>query len=309
MNSAPPKITALVHTRNESAWLAGCLETLQWADELIVADMTSTDDTPGNRHPPGGHESSTCLCIRMVEPVRNLALSQCTHDWVLIVDADERVPALPRRTPCAPWRRRPRASAIGLPRKNFFLGEWMEHGFWPDHQVRFVRRKQIHWPSLWCTNPPKVDGQQINLEANPAWALEHPGYGASLGRFIQKFVHYSRLDAERQAATVKPTLWPYLIRRPASEFLGPGTWDSRPGVTACTGWSESLLLSDLPIARRLSLIGICNGPPRPFRPAETLRRAKTRNELGRTLSEVVSHLSHPCVGFAVCLRHCGTLPP
>jgi glycosyltransferase involved in cell wall biosynthesis len=277
MNSASPKITALVHTRNESAWLAGCLETLQWADELIVADMTSTDDT---------REIATRFGARIidmplhpvVEPVRNLALSQCTHDWVLIVDADERVPAslaehlrtLAKTSP---------ASAIGLPRKNFFLGEWLEHGFWPDHQVRFVRRKQIDWPTL-VHEPPKVDGQQINLEANPAWALEHPGYGASLSRFIQKFVHYSRLDAERQAATVKPAIWPYLIRRPASEFLGRylGQQAWRHGMHGLV-WSLLQATYQLLVACHYWDLQRSN---QSVPPAETLRR-ETRNELGRTL--------------------------
>ena len=181
MNSAPPKITALVHTRNESAWLAGCLETLQWADELIVADMTSTDDT---------REIATRFGARIidmplhpvVEPVRNLALSQCTHDWVLIVDADERVPATLAEHLRTLAKTSP-ASAIGLPRKNFFLGEWMEHGFWPDHQVRFVRRKQINWPTL-VHEPPKVDGQQRPIRPGlwniPATALPSAGSSKSL---------------------------------------------------------------------------------------------------------------------------------
>lgn len=217
MNSASPKITALVHTRNESAWLDGCLQTLHWADELVVADMASTDDTRAiaSRH---GARILDMPVHPVVEPVRNLALSQCSHDWVLIVDADERIPgslAEHLRTLAAKGQ----AAAYGIPRKNFFLGEWLEHGFWPDHQVRFVFRHKIDWPEL-VHEMPRVDGVKENLPANPAWAIEHPGYGQSLGRFIQKFVHYSRLDAERQCATAKPPVWPYLIRRPASEFLG-----------------------------------------------------------------------------------------
>lgn len=279
MNSTSSQITALVHTRNESAWLAGCLETLQWADELLVADMASTDDT---------REIATRLGARVidmpvhpvVEPVRNLALSQCTYDWVLIVDADERVPAS-----LAAYLRQlagtSAAAAIGLPRKNFFLGEWLEHGFWPDHQVRFVRRKQVHWPEL-VHERPRVEGVQENLPPNPEWAIEHPGYGQSLDRFIQKFVHYSRLDAERQVALVKPPIWPYLLRRPASEFLGRylGQQAWRHGMP---GLVWSLLQATYQLLVACHYWDLQRGI-QPAPPPEVLRR-DTRNELLRTLAK------------------------
>src|SRR3989344_3049492 len=85
-----PKISAVINTWNEEKNLAECLDTLDFADEIIVVDMASTDDTKKIAkqytdkvydHPYVGY----------VEPARNFALSKASGNWALIVDAGERI--------------------------------------------------------------------------------------------------------------------------------------------------------------------------------------------------------------------------
>jgi glycosyltransferase involved in cell wall biosynthesis len=211
-------ITALVHTKNEAGNLADCLDSLRWADELVVADMSSTDNTRDIAVARGARVIDVPT-VPLVDRVRNQALAECRGDWILVVDADERVP------PKLAERLRHTASssgaatAYGLPRRNYFLGCWLECGFWPDYQIRFFRRGAASWSEM-VHEPPRIQGNLDHFPADPGAALEHPGYGNDLSRFISKMANYSALDAERLEATIKPPIWPFLIRRPLGEFYG-----------------------------------------------------------------------------------------
>jgi len=154
----------------------------------------------------------------VVEPVRNSAISQCSGDWILIVDADERVPESLARLLCD-LPNDNETVAYALPRRNHFLGQWLEHGFWPDYQVRFFRKGAVTWSDN-VHEPPSVHGQLTSLPANPSAAIEHPGYGGNLSTFIEKLVRYSSLEAQRMSKTGSLPIWPYLIRRPFGEFYG-----------------------------------------------------------------------------------------
>lgn len=130
-------ISAIVIARNETANLADCLATLAWADERLVIDSFSTDGTTRDL-PPG---------VRVVErrwtdfpTQRNAGLRLAVHDWVLFVDADERVtPELSQEV----------AKRVGseacdgywVPRRNRIFGRWMQGaGWWPDFQLRIMNR-------------------------------------------------------------------------------------------------------------------------------------------------------------------------
>lgn len=210
-------ITALINTRNEEKRLPGCLRSVAWADEIVVADMASTDATREIAAAHGARVVEMPLAP-VVEPVRNLAVSQCRSDWVLVVDADERVmPALAERLRALKVENG--VTAYALPRRNYFLGRWLEFGFWPDYQVRFFRKGAVAWPDKGL-GLPTVSGTLAQLPADPQAALEHPGYGNDLTRFITKLVHYSPLEAQYLVEHSDQPLWPYFLRRPLGEFYG-----------------------------------------------------------------------------------------
>lgn len=210
-------ISALVHTRNESAWLAGCLESLRWADEIVVADMASADGTRAIASQFGARILDMPV-EPIVERVRNQAAAQCRGEWLIVVDADERIsPGLARKA--RELVEEPDVAAYAIPRKNYFLGVWLEHGNWPDLQIRLARRDSIHWSEL-IHEHPAINGKVIDLPADPAVAIDHPGYAPDLGAFIQKLTRYVSLDAERLEKKVAPEVWPWMLRRPLSEFFG-----------------------------------------------------------------------------------------
>ena len=173
-----PAISALVHTRNEAAVLGPCLESLRWVDELIVADMGSTDATREIAAAAGARVIDVPV-VPLVDTVRNLAVGQCAGPWVLVVDADERVPPTlaARLREIAAGPTATAADAYALPRQNRFLGVWLEHGFWPDPQVRFFRQEAARWTDH-VHEPPRVTGRLEELPAEPAFALDHPGYAS-----------------------------------------------------------------------------------------------------------------------------------
>jgi glycosyltransferase involved in cell wall biosynthesis len=234
----PARITALINTRNEELNLPDCLASVAWADEVVVADMASADRTREIASAAGARVMDMPVSQGAFEWARNLAATHCTGDWILVVDADERVqPALARRLRELADSAPEDVGAYGLPRKNYFLGVWLEHGFWPDHQIRFHRRGRLQWKE-YLHEWPEVEGRIERLPAEGEAALEHPGYGPSLPAFTEKLARYASLDARRLAATLQPDVWPFLFRRPMSEFFGrylkDGAW--RYGMTGLV-WS------------------------------------------------------------------------
>jgi glycosyltransferase involved in cell wall biosynthesis len=206
-------ITALIHTRNEEANLPDCLSSVKWADEIVVADMASTDRTRELATAAGARVIDMPV-LNFADPVRNLAISQCKSDWIFVIDADERAPASLAEN-LQRLARENKAPAYSLPRKNFFQGVWMEHGFWPDNQIRFFRRGAVSWTDKVHAHP-IVTGELVHLPPDPALALEHPGYGNDLGVYIEKICRYSPMEAKKLLEGPRPAM----VRRPMAEFYG-----------------------------------------------------------------------------------------
>ena len=142
---AMPKLSAAVITFNEQSNICRCLESLRWADEIIVVDSFSTDATVelARRYtdrvlqrPWPGHVLQ-----------KQFALEQATGDWIISLDADEEL------SPEAADDIRqslgsPTAGIDGFtfPRQSFYLGRWIRHGGWyPDRKLRLVRRGRARW--------------------------------------------------------------------------------------------------------------------------------------------------------------------
>lgn len=228
-----PKITALIHTWNEAANIAACLHSVAWADERVVADMASTDGTIEIARSLGARVIAMPARDYNVEALRNQAVAACDEGWIIIVDADETVP-ITLANKLRELAAQPAAVAYSLPRKNYFLGTWIRHGFWPDYQPRFVLKGVARWNGE-AHQHPQIDGRLEELPADPLLALEHPGYGNDLTRFLIKLVNYSQLEAQRMVREGAPPAWPYFIRRPLTEFhgryFGDGGWqDGMPGL-------------------------------------------------------------------------------
>ncbi len=124
---------------NEEANLSRTLESVRWADEIILVDSGSKDRTleiarsfgaKTGYHAFGGHGEQ-----------KNVALDLCTCDWVLLLDADEVLTPELQSEIQQLLDGEPRYGAYWIPRLNLILGRWMRHGgFYPDHKLRLFRR-------------------------------------------------------------------------------------------------------------------------------------------------------------------------
>lgn len=133
------RLSVIVITRNEAANLRACLESVAFADEWIVVDNASTDGTADIARACGAAVTHTDDWPGF-GPQKNRALALATRDWVLSIDADERVtPVLAAQIRDA--MASGRSQAFEIPRLTRFCGQWIHHCGWtPDHVLRLFRR-------------------------------------------------------------------------------------------------------------------------------------------------------------------------
>ncbi len=184
------RLTVTIVCLNEQEKIRACLESVAWADEIVVCDSGSRDET-------------LAICAQYTDRIytdpwrgfaahKNLALERASHPWVLSLDADERVtPALERhirRILDGPAE----ADGYYIPRQNYFLGRWIRHGGWyPDYVLRLFRRGRGRFRERAVHEAVAVDGPTAYLDA----ALEHHTYD-SIAAYVARMDRYSALAAE-----------------------------------------------------------------------------------------------------------------
>ena len=190
-----PKLTVTVITRNESANIDAALGSVAWADEVIVIDAESTDDTAAiaRRHTPR-------VEVRPwpgFSAQKNYAASLATHDWILSLDADERVtPALAAEIR-ALLSTEPPGHGYRVPRVSHYLGRWIRGTDWyPDYQLRLYDRRAGAW------NGRRVHESVRLASGEPGrltHELEHFPY-RDISDHLSTIDRYTTLAAEQMAA-------------------------------------------------------------------------------------------------------------
>ncbi len=132
-------LSVAVITKDEEKRLPDCLRSVSFADDIVVVDSGSSDRTV--------EVAKAFGCMVYIEdwkgygPQKNSALEKCSNDWVLLLDADERVPAKTADL-IMEMVKAPSADAYTFKRKNYLHGRWLQHsGYWPDRQIRLVNRR------------------------------------------------------------------------------------------------------------------------------------------------------------------------
>ncbi len=168
MNAAPrAPLSAVLITRNAAAVLAPCLESLAFADEIVVVDSGSSDGTA---------EIAGRYGARLVQKEwlgfgrqKQYAVDQARHDWVLCLDADETVsPQLAASVQAA--LAAPVSPVYRMPRRNRFLGRWLSHGEgYPDWSPRLFNRMNARWSDdlvhekvLYAVTPGTLQGDLLH---------------------------------------------------------------------------------------------------------------------------------------------------
>jgi (heptosyl)LPS beta-1,4-glucosyltransferase len=205
-------ISAIILTKNEESNIAGCIESVCWADEVVVLDAESTDSTIEIAQKMGAKVFSHPFSNFSGQ--RNAAIELVRNDWIFFVDADERVPEkLANEIDLV--IQDPEIDGWWVPRKNYYFGRLLHHGgFYPDYQLRLSRQGKLHYdPGQKVHEKPVLDGTAGHLN-NP---LIHFCYN-NLQEMVTAKNKYSALLAEIHHETgLKPTY--HLIAAPILTFF------------------------------------------------------------------------------------------
>ena len=232
-----PTISAILITNDERENIAECIATLGFCDEIIVVDSGSSDGTVEIARDLGAkvHVEADWQGYGVQ---KQRALDRATGDWVLSVDADERIPGKLREEIEAAVRDR-RFSGYLINRLSWFLGKPMRHGGWhPDHILRLVYRDKAHFLPVAVHERLEVDGEVGRL-GEP---MIHYSY-RSIDDVLAKLRRYALASAEaRRHDGVKGGLFAATARSLFSflkaYFLQAGLLDGRHGFVAAVFRSQ-----------------------------------------------------------------------
>lgn len=210
-------ISAVINTRNEEKNIEDCLKTLQFADEIIVVDMESTDSTKQIARSFTDKVYDHKM-VGYVEPARNFAISKAVGTWILIVDADERIPKTLAQK-LIEITEKEEIDFVRIPRKNLIFGQWTQHSrWWPDFNVRFFKKGMVQWQNE-IHSIPITTGTGINLDPDEALAIEHHHYN-TIDEYFERALRYSTQQSKELIGSGYKFDAKDLIEKPISEFIG-----------------------------------------------------------------------------------------
>lgn len=210
------KISAVVNTLNEEKNIVDCLESLSWVDEIIVVDMESDDRTRDLAY----HYTKNVFKhprVGFVEPARNFAINQTSGDWILILDADERIPQTLAKK-LIDVAQSGDYNFVRIPRKNIIFNSWIQNSrWWPDHNVRFFKRGMVTWQNE-IHSIPITQGEGLTLPDKEDLAIIHHHY-QTITQFLTRMLRYTDIQSKELINQGYPLTWTDLVNKPFSEFL------------------------------------------------------------------------------------------
>jgi glycosyltransferase involved in cell wall biosynthesis len=251
------RISACIIAKDEADRIGPCLESVAFCDEVLVLDSGSTDGTQDLCRNAGARVVETDWPGWVKQ--KNRAVEAATHDWILSLDADERVDA-ELRTAIEALRDTLDAAAPAayeVTRKTFYLGRWIRHGGWyPEWRIRLFDRRHATWGGVDPHDRVEVEGSVARIrEGN----LEHYTYRSIDDHIAQmnRFTHVGAVELDKRG---KRASFADVVLRPPWRFLHKyvlrlGFLDGRPGFVvavlhAYAGFLKYAKLWDLQRERR-----------------------------------------------------------
>jgi glycosyltransferase involved in cell wall biosynthesis len=224
-------LSVAIITKNEEKNLRPCLQSIAFARQIIVVDSGSTDATL---------KIAADFDSEIYEeswlgfgPQKQLAIDKCREQWVLVLDADERIPletAEVIKSIIADTN--VKEAGFSFPRKNYFQDRWIRHaGWWPDRIVRLFRKESGRMTEAAVHEAVEVKGLIGALDV----PIEH-FTESSLSKVLQKIDKYSSLGAEEALKEGRKSSTAGAFARASFTFfqdylLRGGIFDGMPGLT------------------------------------------------------------------------------
>jgi glycosyltransferase involved in cell wall biosynthesis len=227
-------LSACIICFNEERNITRCLESVSWADEIVVVDSMSDDKTVELVRSYDVHLHQRAWSGYVDQ--KNYALSKANGEWVLSLDADEEVSEVLRTEIQETVAGQPAMNGYRIPRRSYYLGRRINHcGFYPDRQLRLFRKALGHWTGGRVHERVEVQGIVGDLKND----LLHYPYQDSLSGLLRKTDAFSNLMAEDLYEKGKRYHVGKLIARPVIKFvevyfLKLGFMDRFPGLIIAT---------------------------------------------------------------------------
>lgn len=189
------KVSCYIIAFNEASKVGAAIESvIEWADEVILCDSYSTDDTAKIAQQFGARVVQ--IEFRGFGKLRNDALKQCSHDWIFSLDSDERCTQESRDEILSIVRENNPKGPVAyfMPRQNYLLGRWVLHSGWiPDYRQPQLFRKGLMSYTLDEVHEGFVCDGPLGYLTNPIWQLPFE----NLGQMLHKAQRYSTLGAQK----------------------------------------------------------------------------------------------------------------
>jgi glycosyltransferase involved in cell wall biosynthesis len=205
-------LSVVVLTKNEEACIAEALESVKWADEIIVVDDESTDKTLDI---VAGFNAKVLRRKMDVEGKhRNWAYAQARNQWVLSLDADEKVtPELKTEIESAVVSSR--FAAFDIPLRNYIGNYWVKYGGWyPASKVRLFRKDKFKYEEVEVHPRVFIDGECGHLKND----IIHKGY-PDLEHFLNSVNRQSTLEAKKWINTARKMSFGHALWRAVDRFF------------------------------------------------------------------------------------------
>ncbi len=197
-------IAAVIITKEEERNIAACLESVRWVDAIIVVDAESRDRTVEIARQHGAE-----VYVRPwpgYGPQKNFGIEQAHAEWILIVDADERItPDLREEIQSVLKADQPgEVAGYEIPRRNFFYGRWIQGGgLYPDYQLRLFRKAAGRYDDTRLHENLRLRGRVQRLQQ----PMDHDSM-PTIGHHVRKMMRYTTLGAqEKLKGSSRVTAW------------------------------------------------------------------------------------------------------
>jgi len=241
------QLSVIITTFNEASNIEVCLESVKWADEIMIVDSYSTDETVAISQ----QYTSNILQRKYTGPAdqKNWAIPQATHDWVLILDADEQVTPKLKNEIQTILQSNPSKDAYWIPRQSFFMGKKIRYSGWQgDAVIRLLQKNKCRYNQQQVHEEIITEGINVGHLKNKL----NPFTYKNLNHYLAKVERYAEWSAKDHLKKTKKITLYHLWIKPLFRFIKHyffqlGFLDGKVGfiISAIMAWSVFLRYSKM----------------------------------------------------------------